>query len=222
MLKNLEYTFLKKNEFDKILFYREKDKFYKFSKKEFYKFFEVEYLKNVYIEKLKTLKNIIKACDRGKKLNVISKKEIWLGIYYGKEILNGIIPDVYIKWIGREKGFGLFAKKDLKKGKFIGVYTGLLRKHNRFLDRKNSYCFEYQTGFYKKTPYTVDAKYMGNYTRFINHNFIPNLNLYNAYLYGITHIILVTNEFVKKDSELFYDYGENYWKKREEPIFQEL
>ena len=133
------------------------------------------------------------------------------------EIVTGYIPNVFIKRIDHYKGYGLFALSNLKKDSFIGVYTGYIRKHKKRLDRKNGYCFEYQTLFSKKTPFTIDAKYGGNYTRFINHSYKPNLSLFLAYCKNIMHIILVTNRDIEKGEELTYDYGENYWKKREKP-----
>lgn len=210
--------FLKKRISGNVTLLKEGDSFVELDGDRFFEKFEVEYINTLYFQNIKTLKKVLSSCCRGVEAENISEKEIWLGTYYRDEILKGTSPSIYIKWIGNEKGYGVFAKKDLKRGSFIGNYSGVLRKHKKSLDRKNGYCFEYQTGESKKTPFTVDAKYLGNHTRFINHGSSPNLALFNAYLMGITHIILMTKRDVKRDEELTYDYGPDYWKKRAKPV----
>jgi hypothetical protein len=209
--------FLKKRETKNKIFFKKEKNFLAFTSHDFYEYFEVKYMPFLYFERVKDLKSVIYLCKKAKKKEKIGEKEIWFGTYYENEIVNGYIPNVFIKWIDYHKGYGLFALSNLKKDSFIGVYTGHVRKHKKRLDRKNGYCFEYQTLFSKKTPFTIDAKYGGNYTRFINHSFNPNLSLFLAYCKNIMHIILVTNRDIEKEEELTYDYGENYWKKREKP-----
>lgn len=46
-----------------------------------------------------------------------------------------------IKWFSPVRGFGIVAKKNIKKGEFLGVYTGIIRK-----DIKNKdYTWTYYT-----------------------------------------------------------------------------
>ena len=59
---------------------------------------------------------------------------------------------------------------------------------------------------------------MGNAVRFINHDYFPNLTTFAAYSNQIIHILMKTNRFVPKDTELTYDYGPKYWEKREKPL----
>jgi len=210
------YRYLKKGKGRKNILIKIKDKIENFSCERFEKFFDVEYLSNLYFKDIKILRKAVLKCKKAIRMGYIAEKEIWLGTYYSEEIEQGDTSKVYIKWIDPYKEYGLFALEELREDCFIGEYTGLVRRHKSRLDKKNGYCFEYQIGY--KSPFTIDAKYCGNYLRFINHSYKPNLSLFPAYYRGIIHIIMKTNRSVKKDEELTYDYGPNYWKKREDPI----
>lgn len=210
--------FLKKQSTDKLPLFMNDGKISRLSPEEFFNIFEVEYLPNLLFEDLKILKKVIKSCKRQIKLGNIAEREIWAGTFYEEEIKKFSIPKVYIKWIDERKGFGLFALTDLKKDTFIGEYSGLVKKFKSRIDSKNSYCFEYQIGSRRNSHFTIDAKYMGNHVRFINHSYSPNLSTFAALVGQIIHIVMKTSKSVAKDTELTYDYGPRYWKKREEPI----
>jgi uncharacterized protein len=210
--------FLKKQRMDKSILLMKDSKVEKITPEEFYHIFEVEYLPSLFINDLKTLKKIVTRCRNQIRAGAISEKEIWQGTYFEDNIKNFPTSPVYIKWINERKGYGLFALYDLKKDTYIGEYTGQIRKFRRRQDNKNSYCFEYQIGEAKRSHYTIDAKYMGNVVRFINHDYFPNLTTLAAYSNQIIHIILKTSQFIPKDTELTYDYGPRYWKDREKPL----
>ena len=212
----LDISVLKRNKSLSKIIIKEDDKLKILSESDFEKKFDVKYLPNLLFKDLKMLKDVQSKSQKALKDLDIAEKEIWLGTYYEKEIKFGRVANAYIKWIDEYKGYGLFALFDLKPETFIGEYTGEVRRHKKALDEKNSYCFEYKIG--SSSKYTIDAKYMGNIIRFINHSFLPNLTTAAAYQGGIVHIILKTNSYIKKDSELSYDYGPTYWKKRENPL----
>lgn len=211
---------LKKQKLPRSILYKDKDtdEIKSISSEEFYKIFEVEYLPNLFFQDLSTLKRIVNKAKKEVKKGGISEKEIWLGTYFEEDIATFSTSSVYIKYIDPIKGFGLFAARDLKKDSYIGEYTGVVRKYRRWKDDKNSYCFEYKIGDSSIPHFTIDAKYMGNVVRFINHSNQPNLSTFAAYSGGVIHIIMKTNKLIPKDSELTYDYGTKYWKKREKPI----
>ena len=210
--------FLKKQKMDKAILIMREDKVEKITPEDFYKIFEVEYLPTLFFNDLKILKKVIRRCQRQIKHGYIAEKEIWLGTYFEENIKNYILPPVYIKWIDERKGYGLFSLVDLKKDTFIGEYTGHVRKYKKPKDNKNSYCFEYQIGEPSKSHFTIDAKYMGNVVRFINHSYTPNLTTFAAYSGQVMHIIMKTSQPIKKNTEFTYDYGIKYWKKREKPL----
>ena len=120
--------------------------------------------------------------------------------------------------INDQKGYGLVSLKTILEGEFIGEYTGIVRRHKRSLDKKNSYCFEYHIKDKKRSLFTIDAKLYGNIIRFVNHSAAPNITSYGAYSKGLLHVILVANTKIEKGEELTYDYGPIYWNKRDRPI----
>jgi len=188
------------------------------TKEEFEQKFEIELLQGLYFNHLKELEKIVQNCIQAWKIANITALERWLGAYLEEELESGAFGPVYLKWTSPYKGYGLFADRDLPADTYIGEYAGLVRKHKKRLDEANAYCFEYPVYFNGKTPFTIDAKEEGNLLRFINHSEKPNLRLKPVYGQGIMHIILRTKEAVAKGTELTYDYGPTYWKKRPKPI----
>lgn len=180
----------------------------------FEKLMGIEYLPNFIFYSFKELKQLISFHKKAHRKNWISHEEKWRGIYFQKELIEDIHPNIVIKWMGPHKGYGLFANEDLKKGKWIGQYTGVLRKFHFRKDQKNAYCFEY----FSKSSFTIDAKDKGNLTRFINHSYQPNLTPRLIFLEPFLHIVFLTSQAIKKGDELTYDYGIDYWKKRETPL----
>lgn len=187
----------------------------RYSKEEFEKFMELKYLDSLQFESVGILENVSKLCQKEIKNNVISVEQKWQGAFYERELFDGSSPKVYIKWIDSTLGYGLFAEEHLKPHTFIGEYVGLVRKSRPLMDKKNAYCFEYLIGW--NSAYTIDAKNGGNLTRFINHSDQPNLEPLGVFSKGVMHIILRTSGWIQKDQQLTYDYGPQYWKKREKP-----
>lgn len=142
----------------------------------------------------------------------------WLGIHYQKEMANGYLPQITIQWIDEKWGFGVFAVEDIPPGRFVGEYTGIVRKRKFFTDTKNNYCFEYTIGNWERNPFVIDAERQGNHTRFINHSSEPNLEPFSVFSGDVMHIILITKSLIKSGQQLCYDYGDNFWKKRSQPL----
>ncbi len=151
------------------------------------------------------------------KKEALAREQLWLGSYYKKEIASGFIPDVEIRWISPELGWGVFAARDFKKMEFIAEYSGKVRKRRRS-DGKNAYCFEYVSVQGVKTPYTIDALEQGGVARYINHSSKPNLATSLATIEFISHVVLFANRSIAKGEQLGYDYGDDYWAKRKPPL----
>lgn len=188
-----------------------------FTKAELENFLEIEYAAELTFDSPKIKEKVRKLCLKAGSEGLLTKENLWFGYYYENEIKSHFIPDVYIKWIDRVKEFGLFANRDFPINAFLGEYTGNIRKYKKIIDDKNSYLFEYSIG-YKKTHFTIDAREKGSLIRFVNHSSKPNVSPLNVYLDDAMHLIFRTNREIKKDEELTYDYGPNYWKRREKPI----
>ena len=179
---------------------------------------EITYLSHLFFEEENVLRWMQHKCQKALDIGVIDEKQVWHGAYFVKEIHEGSLAPIYLKWIDPIMEWGLFAKEDIAAGAYIGEYTGCVKKYQKSVDDKNAYCFEYSIGGVKSTPYTIDAKERGNLTRFINHSFSFNLQQIPVFLDGIMHVVFRTNQAVAKDEQLTYNYGTHYWKKREKPI----
>jgi hypothetical protein len=147
----------------------------------------------------------------------LSLEQLWHGNYYRKEIESGYIPDVSLRWIDENIGWGLFAERSFKPKEYIAEYTGILRKWRRS-DRKNAYCFEYVHESGSPTGYLIDARDQSGIARYINHS--PNANLQPtlATIGDVTHVILLVKKSVQKGEQLCYDYGPAYWSNRKAPV----
>jgi len=144
-------------------------------------------------------------------------EQLWLGRYFQKEILSSHRPDVAIRWIDQNLGWGVFALRNFKKMEFIAEYSGKVIKRKKS-NPKNAYAFEYVVVQGISSPYTIDALDQGGLARYINHSSTPNLNSSLATLDNISHVILYTKEPVAKGAQLCYDYGPDYWSKRTAPV----
>ena len=63
-------------------------------------------------------------------------------------------------------------------------------------------------------------KKKGNFTRFLNHSFKPNVSSRGMVIDNLYHVIFFANKKIEKDEQLTYDYGPTYWNTR--PYPQEL
>ena len=118
---------------------------------------------------------------------------------------------VFIQYINTTVGYGVFAGKNFRKGDMIGEYTGIVRK----IDETNTNNFGYSWGYLYPPKLIIDAKDAGNYTRFINHSSIPNIDvIYIQDCKKRWHMIYVANKPIKKGEQLLANYGTHYWSSR--------
>lgn len=83
----------------------------------------------------------------------------------------------------QSRGWGLRTCRKISKGEFVCVYAGEIVDENERLARQMNhdpsytYLFDLDYNNLDNPPYSVDAEYMGNLARFINHSCDPNLNI---------------------------------------------
>ena len=123
---------------------------------------------------------------------------------------------IYIRWINRYLGYGIFAAKPIPANTFIGEYTGVVKRRDNRKNRFNDYVFSYDLCG-KATRWCIDAKERGNFTRFLNHSDTPNLTSRWVIKDGITHIIFFSNRFIPEHTQMTYCYGPWYWRSRSAP-----
>ena len=104
--------------------------------------------------------------------------------------------------IGRSlAGLGLFARKPIRKGRYIVRYSGRKIPTDKADDLNNRYLFELNS------RWTIDGSGRRNLARYINHSCRPN-----AEVYFVKHVIKIRAiRNIKADEEITYNYGRNYF-----------
>lgn len=142
----------------------------------------------------------------------------WLGHFYREQILNGETAAVKVKWVDDAVGFGLFAGESLNPGEFLGIYAGHV-SWKGFLDfRVRDYAFRHPTYHWWRGRFVIDAEKVGNALRFMNHSYCPNVECVSAYCESFAYIIARTISAVDVGEQLAFDYGPDYWNRREPPV----
>ncbi len=160
---------------------------------------------------------LMKMCARAEKRGRVEREQRWLGSYYAKELESNWHPPFEIRKVNKRIGYGVFARAPLIQHTFISEYTGYVRK-KRFLFLKSSdYCFGLSTPMGWRS-FVIDAKKGGNLARYLNHGDNPNVEPIAIFYRGLIRILLRTLRPVRAGEQLTYDYGEEYWRKREDCV----
>lgn len=135
-------------------------------------------------------------------------------------IKNGHQASLYLKYINDRVGYGTFADALIQEDDIVGEYTGkIIRQHIVFAMRPEEtvYLMPLQAcyaDYYCLTSLYINAKQIGNFTRFINHSDKPNVISKQVYDGSMWHMILVASQNILQDKQLFIDYGTGYWEAR--------
>lgn len=178
--------------------------------------FSLTYLHSLEFSDPRILKKVQKRCINKLWWKKHAKVNFWNCSLFEKSLLENHPIPVEIKKVNPIVGYGVYATKTIPYLSFLGEYTGVVRKRNRKKDSLNDYVFGYVIGPHD-TPWVIDAEKKGNFTRFINHSFTPNLTSRWLISQGIAHIILFANRRIQAGEQLTYDYGPYYWRKRALP-----
>ena len=122
--------------------------------------------------------------------------------------------DLEVKDAG-EKGKGLFATEDLKRGTCVGCYLGLIISDaysKGYSHDSSSYCMEF-----KHSGMIIDAFTQGTIVRFANHSTHPNAEIQWEVHGGAFHPALRLKRLVQAGEEICFNYGRKYWA-RETPL----
>lgn len=174
----------------------------------------VELLNQPIFESNDVLEEIFTFTDQAKAREEIPPDRIWMGVYYDQEIQHGIYPRMAVCWIDSEIGLGVFARERILPCTFVGEYTGVIQKRTKRIVAESDYCFRYTSWKMGRQSFVIDAKNMGNFTRFINHSDQPNTSLICTYWRGAPRLILVSLKEISEGSQLTLDYGKTFWKQQ--------
>lgn len=188
------------------------------SEEEFETTFDVKYLAHVEWENHLVMRDVSATVGKRLKRGWITPHQKWLGQFYRTGIENPVGHDLTICWIDSQIGYGLWTNREIPPRAYLGEYTGVLRKRHLFGRWQNNYCFIYNIGEARGTSYLIDAEKKGNFTRFINHSETPNLEAASVYHNGCMHIIFYAIQKIPANTQLCYDYGPLFWRKRKIPL----
>jgi len=206
-----------KEEERSILIYRNRDeKILSMPIKEFEERLEITYSDSLIFDSAEMIYQVAKKCARKMKKNNLRQMNHWTLCLHKKSMALHRESLYYIRWINRYLGYGVYAAVDIPANTYIGEYTGIIERKNNRKNRFNDYVFSYDLCG-KGTRWSIDAKSVGNFTRFLNHSDTPNLTSRWVINDGITHIILFSNKFVPKGTQMTYCYGPLYWRTRSAP-----
>jgi len=149
--------------------------------------------------------------ERGNPLNVLKR-----GCQY----------DVYIgPHPNAELGYGVFALERIPENKAVFEYSGQLLTEKEAREREAvhtpSYMFDLDFDDMpqiKGRPSVIDAHFVGNCSRFLNHSCCPNMEVEKSSSFanqciricGVQRIVLVTKDSVAKGEALTIDYHPNW------------
>lgn len=185
-----------------------------YTETEFEEFFKIHYLPSLYFKDYAYLKEVIKQCPWAIKWGFFGRQNRSLSKRYQQEVSNAYTPDMTIKWVHDEIGYGVYTNEELNPGDYIGEYTGSIKTYDPRTENQNLYCMQYPTNSWNRNILMVDALDGGNILRFINHSDSPNLTPICLVDRGLLHLVFVAGETICKGSHLTVDYGKDYWLNR--------
>ena len=107
------------------------------------------------------------------------------GVCSNRNIQYGINHKFLVKYISKNKGFGVFTEEDIEKGEFVGEYIGTIitkneaekKIHFNHINQKPNYVLQLKEEYPNIVISTyIDSEIYGNFARFINHSCEPNLD----------------------------------------------
>ncbi len=178
--------------------------------------FKITYVESLEFSAEGILEKIKRRSEKKLKWKKYAQMNLWASILFKKPLLEQKEVKHLIKKVNPLVGYGVFAETAIPELSYVGEYTGVVRKRRWREDSSNDYVFGYVIGP-QGTPWVIDAKDKGNFTRFINHSYEPNVTSRWIIANGIGHVILFANRLILPGEQLTYDYGPTYWRKRSFP-----
>jgi len=79
-------------------------------------------------ENEQVLYSILSRTQKAKMKDRIPPEKTWMGVYFDKEIQQGLHPPVSIRFIDKEVGYGVFVQQKISSCSFVGEYSGKKEK----------------------------------------------------------------------------------------------
>jgi uncharacterized protein len=177
--------------------------------------FSIKYISNLQPSSKRVLEKVKKRAAR-KYFSLVNRKHnVWMNKLYFQDIKENREAPFFLQKVNPLVGYGVFARKSIPYLSYIGEYAGDLRRRSR-KDKGNDYVFGYMVSSFG-TPWIIDAEKRGNFTRFLNHSFNPNVSSRGVVVDGVYRVIFFANRQIRPSEQITYDYGPTYWNKRSYP-----
>jgi len=122
----------------------------------------------------------------------------------------------YLKSLGGNMGYGLFARHPIRANTIIGEYTGELITQEEYEERRNRLRENGGRNYFFSTYSTmvIDASAMGNHTRYINHDCGDKLNCRTQYVEigSKPRNFIISKQDIAQDEQIFIWYGKDYFR----------
>ncbi len=179
---------------------------------------KIKYISDVFVEE-KHQSNFLKKWKkfynyRKDNLSPSRKKQIknFINSFDEEKYKRSINKLITIKYISKDMGYGVFAKKNIPPYKILDHYAGLLRPDRAISDDNDS-----AFSFIKFLGYCIDGKKQGNWTRFMNHSDKTNVVVWEYFTSKGPRIFFSAGcHGIKKGKQLTYSYGDYYWEEEDE------
>ena len=138
------------------------------------------------------------------------------GVCGNRNLQYGINHEFLVKYINKNKGFGVFAEDDIEKGEFVCEYIGTIitkndaekKMHFNHINHKPNYILQLKEEYPNIIISTyIDSEIYGNFARFINHSCEPNLDFeiirVNSF---IPHCAFYANKKINAGDEITFSY----------------
>lgn len=110
--------------------------------------------------------------------------------------------------VAQTKGYGAFALEPISKGLLVREYVGELIDEEEKRVRASLGPSKYQMA-YGRSKY-IDARRVGNVSRYINHSCAPNCRAEEWTVGGVYRIGIVAIKNIKQGEEVTINYSRNF------------
>lgn len=155
-----------------------------------------------------SLNSVIRKAKKAKR----QQFERFRDAYFRTDIQKKVFPKQSIINIDFNLGKGVIASETILPNRYLGEYTGIVRRYLPNLDKSNQYLVKYPVKLNIFSSMVIDASKYGNHTRFYNHSSKPNAYLASVICDGIFRMIAISTSRIQNQSQILIDYGKLYWK----------
>ena len=181
------------------------------AEQQFFNIFKVRYASTLEFEDAEVRENVKRIA------NFRINRENDLESHLYEPMLETVNDKLYLMHV-RRMGMGVFTDKIIMPNEYVAEYTGVVSRES--LNTENPYLFTYKSkreGDLLDYKYLVDAREVGNISRFVNHSEDSNVSTFIMMGKDAWHIVFAASRKIYSGEQLFINYGSQYskhWEKK--------